>query len=97
MVRITLVGSNRKMATKWVGLARCMSFTGLGTKKDCAKLIIQGRVIVNGELVKDPAKEFDTFSNLNFLINGEEIPYEKELYIAMNKPSKYGMNLNVLL
>lgn len=65
-------------------LQRLISKRGMASRSAAAKLILDGRVYVNGQVCFDPAKGFDP--RVKIEINGENIIQSERYYIALNKP-----------
>ncbi|MEJ5351617.1 MAG: pseudouridine synthase [Melioribacteraceae bacterium] len=68
-----------------VSLPRALSKLGYCSRKQAEKLIIEGKVFVNGELIKDVHKRV----NLNkdtISVEDKVIAETKKIYIALNKP-----------
>lgn len=67
-------------------LHKFLASTGAGSRRDCEKLIEDGRVYVNGKLVTkmgfkvDPARDKVT-------LDGERVKPEEKVYWVLNKPS----------
>ena len=60
----------------------------IGTRKDVKKLIKDGKVKVDGELIKNFDMKIDEEKNV-VTLNGEKVVYEKYVYFMMNKPQGY--------
>ena len=60
----------------------------IGTRKDVKKLIKDGKVKVDGELVKNFDMKIDEEKSI-VTLNGEKVVYEKYVYFMMNKPQGY--------
>ena len=58
------------------------------TRKEIKKLISQGAIYVNEELVKKPENKYDE-TNITIKINGKEIEIKKHIYLLLNKPKGY--------
>ena len=58
---------------------------GYGSRKEVKVLLKKGSVNVNGEIVKDAKLHIDPNKN-TIEVNGEEVVYQKFIYIMMNKP-----------
>lgn len=81
------------MNKKFMNVSQLLSNLGVGTRKECIKLIKTGQVKLSGHLLKDPNFHINTWEEQIFDVNGEIVPIEKEIYIALNKEKGYG-NLN---
>ena len=71
-----------------IPLDRILQSQGFGTRKYCRQLIEDGEVAVNGEIVSDYKKSFDT-AGLTLTLFDESWPYREHVYIALNKPANY--------
>lgn len=70
---------NRMRLDKY--LAAC----GFGSRNEAKKLLKTGVVIVNGDVVRDPATKLDADTVL-VSVNGEDLRYQQYVYIMLNKP-----------
>lgn len=68
-----------------VTLARALSKLGLASRTVANDLIHEGRVSVNGRVVRDPNRWINMSAAL-ITVDGEQARAERKLYIAMNKP-----------
>lgn len=66
-------------------LDKMLADCGLGTRSDVKKLIKQGKVSVDGIIVKKAETKINTKIN-SVIFNGNKILYEKYIYLVMNKP-----------
>ena len=64
---------------------KMLSNLGFGSRKEVKKLLKDGAVQVNEELVKDPKYHVDTDQDV-VTVHGEEIQYREFIYLMMNKP-----------
>jgi 16S rRNA pseudouridine516 synthase len=69
-------------------LERILQSQGFGTRKWCTKLVEEGEVSINGEVVTDTRLYLETHG-LTFTIYGEDWLFREHLYIALNKPADY--------
>lgn len=69
-------------------LDKILQSQGFGTRKWCAKLIDDGEVKINGEVVDSSRARIAT-DGLQFQIFGELWTYREQVYIALNKPANY--------
>jgi 16S rRNA pseudouridine516 synthase len=69
-------------------LERILQSQGFGTRKWCTKLVEEGEVSINGEVVTDTHLHLET-DGLTFTVYGEDWLYREHLYIALNKPADY--------
>lgn len=56
-----------------------------GSRKDVKKIIKEGAVFINNEVIKDPKTHVDPYKDQIFIF-GEEIIYREYIYLMMNKP-----------
>lgn len=82
------------MNKKFMNISQLLSQLGMGTKKECIKLIKNGKVKHGEKLVNDPNIDINLWEPQTFDIDGEIVPLEKEIYIALNKPEGYGSFFN---
>jgi 16S rRNA pseudouridine516 synthase len=68
-----------------IALNNMLQSQGFGTRRWCRELIEDGDVAVNGEIVTDPRRAFDT-DNLQLTVFGEEWIYREHIYICLHKP-----------
>jgi 23S rRNA pseudouridine2605 synthase len=67
------------------GLARVLSKAGVCSRSEAARRVLEGRVSVDGRLVRDP--EFPVVAGRHVvLLDGQPLVAERRLYIALNKP-----------
>lgn len=66
-------------------LQKYMAACGVASRRKSEKLIAEGRVTVDGEVVLDPAIQVDETHTVCF--DGKEIMPEKHVYVLLNKPS----------
>src|SRR5690349_14702895 len=67
------------------GLARALSKLGFCSRSEGARLVREGRVRVDGEVVRDPLRAVD-LKRATIQIDGETVGAEKKIYLALNKP-----------
>lgn len=61
---------------------------GFGSRKEVKKLLKEGHVTVNGEIIKDGKTHIDPYNDEIYVFS-EKIEYRKFIYLMMNKPSGY--------
>ncbi|MBQ4131352.1 MAG: rRNA pseudouridine synthase [Clostridia bacterium] len=66
-------------------LDKIVSIGAGASRSDARKLILRGKVQVNGNLVRDIAFKVDP-NNDEICLSGEKIFYKKHIYLIMNKP-----------
>lgn len=67
-------------------LDKLLAHTGFGTRKEVKKIIKDGYIEVNGELVKNVGLKVDPDVD-DVRIGGERIYYEEFVYFMLNKPA----------
>lgn len=67
-------------------LDKLLGNAGYGTRSEVRKLIKNGHVLVNGELMKDFSKHVDPDSEIHLF--NEKIDYKKFYYYMLNKPPR---------
>ena len=65
-------------------LQRLLSKRGIASRKDAAQLIIDGQVLVNGQICLEPTRGFDP--RVIIEISGNKIDHAKKCYLILNKP-----------
>ncbi|HEV7777516.1 MAG TPA: pseudouridine synthase [Luteibacter sp.] len=73
------------MPTPRHGLARVLSKAGICSRSQGEKLVREGRVSVDGRIVRDPEYPTDTVRH-RLAIDGVAIQAPERVYVAMNKP-----------
>jgi 16S rRNA uridine-516 pseudouridylate synthase and related pseudouridylate synthases len=75
---------NRKGGDKMERLQKVMAHAGVASRRKSEEIIEQGRVKVNGEVVK----ELGTKVSASDVITVDEVPIEREqyVYVLLNKP-----------
>lgn len=68
-----------------MSLDRILQSQGVGTRKWCRQLILDGEVSIDGTVATDFRANFET-EGLQFSLFGELWIYYEHLYIALNKP-----------
>ncbi|HBN28137.1 MAG TPA: 16S rRNA pseudouridine(516) synthase, partial [Clostridiaceae bacterium] len=66
-------------------LDKVLSNMGYGTRKEVKALVKNGRVTLNGSVVKDSSMHIEPEKD-EIYINGEKLCYKKYIYLMMNKP-----------
>ncbi|MGC8638457.1 MAG: pseudouridine synthase, partial [Isosphaeraceae bacterium] len=69
-------------------LQKILAHAGLGSRRDCEKYILQGRVTVDGTVVRELGTRVDA-EKAAIAVDGERIQLEKMVYYAVNKPKGY--------
>ena len=69
-------------------LQKILASAGLGSRRSCEALILQGRVSVDGKVVTQLGTKADPAKS-KILCDGELVRPEKKLYMLINKPVGY--------
>jgi 23S rRNA pseudouridine2605 synthase len=67
------------------GLARVISKLGLASRTEAARWIADGRVRVDGRIVRDPERPTDAAAE-RIALDGTEIGAQQRIYLMLNKP-----------
>ena len=78
---------SRKAASR-ERLQKILAHAGLGSRRDCEEYILQGRVTVDGKVVRELGTRVDS-EGAAIAVDGERIRLEKMVYFAVNKPKGY--------
>src|SRR5579875_1803418 len=68
-------------------LQKILAQAGLGSRRGCEELITQGRVTVDGQVIKELGTKVDPAARI--AVDGEPIRLEPLVYYAVNKPQGY--------
>jgi 23S rRNA pseudouridine2605 synthase len=71
-------------STPRYGIARVVSKLGICSRSQAAKLVVEGRIALNGRVVRDPETPVGPDDRLT--LDGAVIEARERLYIALNKP-----------
>lgn len=78
-------GSRLASAAVRHGLARVLSKAGVCSRSEAARRVLDGRVSVDGRVVRDP--EFPVITGRHVvLLDGQPLAATQRIYIALNKP-----------
>jgi 23S rRNA pseudouridine2605 synthase len=69
-------------------LQKILAQAGLGSRRGCEELVLQGRVTVDGQVVDQLGTRVDP-SQAKIAVDGEPIHLEPLIYFAVNKPKGY--------
>ena len=69
-------------------LQKILAQAGLGSRRGCEELVLQGRVTINGEIVRQLGTKVDPAVS-RVAVDGEPIRLEQIVYFAVNKPKGY--------
>lgn len=79
--------------TNPMNLEKILQSQGFGSRKQCRQFIETGKVVIAGEICKDPKASFIT-QNLEFKVAGKTWLFREKIYIALNKPKGYECSHN---
>ena len=65
-----------------------LAHAGLGSRRSCEDLIKQGRVSIDGQIVRELGTRVDP-ARARIAVDGEAIRLESMVYFAVNKPKGY--------
>ena len=69
-------------------LQKVLAEAGIGSRRQCEKLIAQGRVSVDGKIVTEMGTKVDVTRH-EIAFDGAPIRCEKKVYYLLNKPGEY--------
>ncbi len=69
-------------------LQKILAHAGLGSRRECEEYILQGRVTVDGKVVRELGTRVDPDA-ATIAVDGEKIRLERMVYFAVNKPKGY--------
>jgi 23S rRNA pseudouridine2605 synthase len=69
-------------------LQKILAQAGLGSRRSCEALVLEGRVTVNGQVVRQLGTKVNP-ATARIAVDGEPIHRESIVYFAVNKPSGY--------
>ena len=69
-------------------LQKILAHAGIGSRRACEELILQGRVTVDGKIFRELGTRVDP-AKVAIAIDGQKIREEKHVYYAINKPKGY--------
>jgi 23S rRNA pseudouridine2605 synthase len=69
-------------------LQKVLAHAGLGSRRVCEEYILQGRVTVDGKVVRELGTRVDP-NQAAIAVDGERVRLEKMVYYAVNKPKGY--------
>ncbi|MDR3617970.1 MAG: pseudouridine synthase [Paludisphaera borealis] len=75
-------------AEKGERLQKILAHAGLGSRRACEEYILQGRVTVDGKVMRELGSRVDS-EHATIAVDGEKIKLETMVYYAVNKPKGY--------
>ncbi|AZK47990.1 pseudouridine synthase [Paenibacillus lentus] len=66
-------------------LDKVLGHLGYGSRSDIKKMVKQGRVILNGLVLKDSGMQCNPYED-DIAVDGERITYREFIYLMLNKP-----------
>ena len=69
-------------------IQKVLAAAGLGSRRGCEELILEGRVKIDGQVVSELGARVDPDTQSIF-VDGEALPRPKRVYFAVNKPVGY--------
>ena len=78
---------NKPESGKPERLQKVLAQAGLGSRRGCEELIVQGRVTVDGQVVRELGTRVEPTARI--AVDGEPIRLESLVYFAVNKPEGY--------
>lgn len=70
-----------------IRIDKYLSDCGFGTRKEIEKMLKREEVLVDGKRITSHSFKFD--ENATVLVNGEQVQYQRYIYIMLNKPAGY--------
>jgi pseudouridine synthase len=65
-----------------------LSHNGVCSRREAMKVVMDGRVKVNGKVVTEPSTDVDPYND-QILVDGREVIEKQNTYIMLNKPAGY--------
>src|SRR5690242_17601849 len=69
-------------------LQKVLAHAGIGSRRACEDVILQGRVTVNGQVVRELGTKVDP-AHAKIAVDGQPIHLERMVYYAVSKPKGY--------
>ena len=69
-------------------LQKALAHAGIGSRRACEELILQGRITVNGQIVRELGTRVHP-RNDTVAVDGQPVKTERIVYFAVNKPKGY--------
>ncbi|MFH1563653.1 MAG: pseudouridine synthase [Nitrospirota bacterium] len=74
-------------------LQKVLAEAGLGSRRSCEELILEGHISINGQVVKTLGVKIDPKTD-RIKFDGKEIKLERKVYLLLNKPKGYVTTLS---
>jgi 23S rRNA pseudouridine2605 synthase len=71
-----------------VRLHKYLAHCGVGSRRQCEQFMREGRVKVDGEIIREPGAVVDP-DTVQIHVNGKLVQPERHCYLALNKPPGY--------
>ena len=68
-------------------LQKLLASAGLGSRRSCEELILQGRVSVDGQVIRELGTKVAPSAKI--LVDGQPVRRERHVYLALHKPKGY--------
>ena len=69
-------------------LQKILAHAGVGSRRACEEMILQGRVSVGGQIIRELGTKVD-LGKISVAVDGQKIQQERLVYFAVNKPKGY--------
>ncbi len=69
-------------------LQKILAHAGIGSRRACEELILQGRVTINGQVIRELGTKVD-LAKASVSLDGQKIQVERPVYFAVYKPKGY--------
>src|SRR4051794_11755869 len=66
-------------------LQKVLAHAGIDSRRACEELILQGRVTIDGQVVRELGTRVDPFKS-TIAVDGQPIKQERPVYFAVSKP-----------
>ena len=69
-------------------LQKILAHAGIGSRRACEELILQGRVTINGQVIRELGTKVD-LAKASVSVDGQKVQVERPVYFAVYKPKGY--------
>jgi 23S rRNA pseudouridine2605 synthase len=69
-------------------LQKILAHAGIGSRRACEDLILQGRVTINGQVIRELGTKVD-LAKASVSVDGQKVQVERPVYFAVYKPKGY--------